>query len=89
MRLASNYAARQYPDLASGEAYMTILLCDEIYDEDAEFHDLVAKAAAEDTQLLWPERSDLAVDPLSLENGDEKCFVNLVEFVKTQLEIWA
>src|SRR5882762_6750754 len=48
MRLASSLAAVKYPDLASGEAYMTLLLCDEIYSEDADFHDFAVEAAEED-----------------------------------------
>jgi hypothetical protein len=89
MQLALNYATIQYPDLAAGEAYMTILLCDEIYDEDAEFHNLASEAAAEDTQLLWPDNSTLVITPKSLEEGDEESFAKLVGFAKVELENWA
>jgi hypothetical protein len=44
INLAVHFAVQNYSDLASGEAYMAILLCDELEDDCAEFHDQVLEA---------------------------------------------
>jgi hypothetical protein len=41
INLAIHFAVQNYADLASGEAYMAILLCDELEDDCAEFHEQV------------------------------------------------
>src|ERR1700712_80209 len=48
LKLALQYASFNYPDLAAGEAYMALLLCDEIYDHGAEFHEEAFEAASGD-----------------------------------------
>jgi hypothetical protein len=37
--LSKRYSALGYPDLAAGEAYMAILLVDEIWDSNGEYHE--------------------------------------------------
>jgi hypothetical protein len=48
INLAIYFAVQNYSDLASGEAYMAILLCDELEEDSAEFHDQVLEANSSD-----------------------------------------
>jgi len=54
-----------YPDLAAGEAYLSLLLLDEIEDESAEWHEQAVHAARMD--LI--SRDELH-DKRQLEDGD-------------------
>jgi hypothetical protein len=45
---ARQYASLGYPDLAAGEAYMALLLIDEIREEYGEYHEEVVATAAID-----------------------------------------
>jgi hypothetical protein len=46
--LAQNYGTLGYPDLAAGEAYMALLLIDEIREESGEYHEEAIEAAIQD-----------------------------------------
>jgi hypothetical protein len=84
MKLSAGYSRLEYHDLASGEAYMTILLCDEIYDDDAEYHEYTVDAASEDMNAN--NIPDLAyVHTLPLENDGAR----LNGWVKLKIEHWA
>lgn len=48
LALAREYAAVGYPDLSAGEAYMALLLIDEVRDDGGEYHDEAFEAAQED-----------------------------------------
>jgi len=48
LNLANKYAELKYPDLAAGEVYLALLLCDEVVDESGEYHEQANEAAAED-----------------------------------------
>jgi hypothetical protein len=53
--LSNRYAALKYPDLAAGEAYLALLLCDEILDESGEYHEPANETAAEDIKSMGIE----------------------------------
>lgn len=84
LRLATKYAQLEYPDLASGEAYMALLLCDEIYDEDSEFHDQAFEAVKND---MSPdiETNVLDVSKLSLAEDESN---HISDWVKVEIEHW-
>lgn len=45
---ANQYASLGYPDLAAGEAYMALLLIDEVREEYGEYHEQAIETAAVD-----------------------------------------
>lgn len=45
LSLADQYEKLEYPDLAAGESYRTILLIDEVIDSSGEYHDEALAAA--------------------------------------------
>lgn len=49
--LAQHYKELGYPDLAAGEAYVALLLIDELDDESGEWHGNVVEAVAEENEL--------------------------------------
>jgi hypothetical protein len=53
--LSNSYAALRYPDLAAGEAYLALLLCDEILDESGEYHEQAKETAAKDMKSMGIE----------------------------------
>jgi hypothetical protein len=55
--LSKSYAALGYPDLAAGEAYMAILLVDEIRDANGEYHDEAIIAAREEFMRTQEHKS--------------------------------
>jgi hypothetical protein len=48
LALAREYALLGYPDLSAGEAYMALLLIDEVRDDSGEYHEEAFEAAQED-----------------------------------------
>jgi hypothetical protein len=46
--IARKYATLGYPDLAAGEAYMALLLIDEIREDGGEYHEEAVEAAIQD-----------------------------------------
>jgi len=48
LSLAREYAILGYPDLSAGEAYMALLLIDEVRDESGEYHEEALSAAWQD-----------------------------------------
>jgi hypothetical protein len=48
LTLARQYAALGYPDLSAGEAYMALLLIDEVRDDSGEYHEEAFETAQED-----------------------------------------
>ena len=58
LRLAQSYARLGYPDLAAGEAYIALLLSDEILDTGGEYHDEVFTAAVADMRATGKEWVD-------------------------------
>jgi hypothetical protein len=80
--LSKSYAALGYPDLAAGEAYMAILLVDEIRDSSGEYHEEAVIAAREEFMQTQesesPERfeADLPELPERLERPFQT-FLNL------------
>lgn len=48
LSLAREYAVLGYPDLSAGEAYMALLLIDEVRDDSGEYHEEAFEAAQED-----------------------------------------
>jgi hypothetical protein len=58
LHLARQYASLGYPDLAAGEAYMALLLIDEIRDEYGEYHEQAVETTA----------VDLGVEPDSIQH---------------------
>ena len=50
LKLAKCYEKAGYPDLAAGEAYMALLLADEIRDNSGEYHEDAVEAALEDAR---------------------------------------
>ena len=84
MNLAAAYSRHKYYDLASGEAYITLLLCDEIYDEDAEYHEFALEAAVEDMNTY--RSGDVPrIHTSSLENDQDE----LTRWVSLKIEHWA
>jgi hypothetical protein len=81
IRLAEHYASLNYPDLASGAAYMALLLCDEIYDEDAEFHEQAFKAAEADRKTQH-QASALSKSSLSESRVDD-----INSWIQTHVEL--
>ena len=65
LALGRYYMHTGYPDLAAGEAYLCLLLLDEIEDESAEWHEQAVHAATMDIV----GRSELQ-DERQLEDGD-------------------
>lgn len=53
-RLIQAYEDALYPDLAAGEAYIAILLVDEITDESGEYHDEAFETALRDAAARPP-----------------------------------
>ena len=84
MNLAAEYSRQKYYDLASGEAYMTLLLCDEIYDEEAEYHEYAFEAAVQD--MKTHKAGDIHhIHTSSLENDHNE----LSSWVSLKIERWA
>ena len=52
LNLGRHYLHTGYPDLAAGEAYLSLLLLDEIEDESAEWHEQAVHAATKDLRSL-------------------------------------
>jgi hypothetical protein len=48
LSLSREYARLGYPDLSAGEAYMALLLIDEVRDDSGEYHEEALEAAKED-----------------------------------------
>jgi hypothetical protein len=46
--VAQQYGVLGYPDLAAGEAYMALLLIDEVREESGEYHEEAVEAAIHD-----------------------------------------
>jgi hypothetical protein len=46
--IARHYGTLGYPDLAAGEAYMALLLIDEICEESGEYHEEAVEAGLQD-----------------------------------------
>jgi hypothetical protein len=62
LALAREYAAFGYPDLSAGEAYMALLLIDEVRDDSGEYHEEALEAAREDVRADPQEKLDLDTD---------------------------
>jgi hypothetical protein len=58
LALARQYAALGYPDLSAGEAYMALLLIDEVRDDSGEYHEEAFEAAQEDIRADPQEKPD-------------------------------
>jgi hypothetical protein len=78
LKLALKYAALKYPDLAVGEAYMALLLCDEIYEDDSEFHVEAFEAASIDSYTSLQDK----LKSLSLSNS------NIIESASSSIQNW-
>jgi hypothetical protein len=48
--IAQKYGSLGYPDLAAGEAYMALLLIDEIREESGEYHEEAIETATQDME---------------------------------------
>jgi len=48
LELSREYAALGYPDLAAGEAYMALLLIDEVCEDGGEYHEEAFEAAVQE-----------------------------------------
>jgi hypothetical protein len=88
MKLASRYSWLKYPDLASGEAYIALLLCDEIFEETAEFHEHVTEASREDMNFHKTQDKPVVSAP-DTEAGSTDDEGNLSNWVKRNIEHWA
>lgn len=64
LALAREYAVLGYPDLSAGEAYMALLLIDEVRDDCGEYHEEAFEAAQEDIRagLLEKAEADTELD---------------------------
>ncbi|TID17320.1 hypothetical protein E2P81_ATG07896 [Venturia nashicola] len=58
LALSRGYAILGYPDLSAGEAYMALLLIDEVRDDCGEYHDQAFEAAQEDSRVDLLENLD-------------------------------
>jgi len=65
LTLGQYYIHAGYPDLAAGEAYLSLLLLDEIDNESAEWHEQAVHAATMDLKT-----GDEHHDEQQLEGGD-------------------
>lgn len=84
LRLAFQYAALKYPDLAAGEAYMALLLCDEIYEDDSEFHVEAFEAASVDANASL--RDELKSLSLNESNSPESASSSIQNWIRANVE---
>jgi hypothetical protein len=53
LEISERYARLGYPDLAAGEAYMALLLIDEVRDESGEYHEEALQEMLRDAGEKW------------------------------------
>ena len=86
LKLAKTYQNLRFPDLAAGEAYMALLLIDEINDEFGDDHEHAIRAAEDATSYCRSEQKYVNNTQLEIESRQ---LVNVGEDMLSLVNLWS